>query len=197
MPFHSFHPLAPGTRPAAYPADYERTITLRDRRRTFLRPVLREDSLLIDSTFGQAATAQRRTSLRPGDSSAVAFNSHDLGILDYETEFRVVAYDFDGRLVGTASYREIPDAPWDAATAAAGFCTHPEWRGIGLACEMLGAIALRACESGIEQLCARLAPTDVKTRHLVELVGGRIIGDDPECPLAVALTRRAVNLAAV
>lgn len=193
-----FHPLAPHRRTADYPSDYERTVTLRDGRRAFVRPVLPEDGPLIESTFGQVATLPRRTTAQPGDSVAVPLAAEEFAIIDYVSEFRMVAYDVDGCLVGTAGYREIADVPWDVATAVTGFCTHPDWRGIGLACEMLGAIALRACESGVEQLCALLGPGDTRTRHLVDRVGGRIVVVDGRGnSLAVALTRRAVTLAAV
>lgn len=164
-------------RPAGFPREFERRLTLADGRSVLVRPVVPGDA---DALVHAIRTADHETLRRrflgappPIDRATVQY----LVTVDYVRRFALVAFG-DGRGVAIARYEPMPDKPGVAEVAVA---VDPPWRRVGLATALVSMLAEAAAARGVTQFEATYLASneevaaivhDLGVRHRAALEGG-------------------------
>jgi RimJ/RimL family protein N-acetyltransferase len=154
--------------PASYPAEYQRTVTLRDGRRVFIRPILPSDAPELAEALETADpdTLRRRFLGRPPRVTP-ALLAH-LTTVDYVQRFALVAVDpATQRGLAIARYRHAGGGVAEIAVAVS-----PAWRRLGLGTVLIRFLARAAAERGINTFTARYLTDNRPIAALLERVGG-------------------------
>ena len=132
--------------PPGYPEEYRRLVTLHDGRSVLIRPVLPSDApgLAESIESADADTIHRR--FLGGRPQVTPGLLEFLTTVDYASRFALVAVDPASRR-GVAIARYEPAEQDGAADVA--IAVIPDWRGAGLASELLHLLAQAASERGI------------------------------------------------
>jgi RimJ/RimL family protein N-acetyltransferase len=139
-----------GRRPAGYPSEFERQVSLRDGRIVDVRPVVPDDAAELSEAIrtADADTVSRR--FLGGPPSVTPALLDYLTVLDYRTRFGLVARDrLTGRGVGIARYEQVGDGAAEVAVVV-----HPGWRRVGLATALVHLLAEAALARGISTFTA-------------------------------------------
>ena len=137
-------------RPAGYPSEFERQVTLQDGRIVDVRPVVPDDAAELREAINtaDADTVSRR--FLGGPPSVTPALLEYLTVLDYRTRFGLVARDrLTGRGVGIARYEQVGDGAAEVAVVV-----RPEWRRVGLATALVHLLAEAALVRGISTFAA-------------------------------------------
>jgi RimJ/RimL family protein N-acetyltransferase len=158
----------PAQSPSGYPPEYQRTVTLRDGRRVFIRPILPSDAPELAEALETADpdTLRRRFLGRPPRATP-ALLTH-LTTVDYVQRFALVAIDpATQRGVGIARYRHSGDGVAEIAVAVS-----PAWRRVGLGTVLIRLLARAAADRGISTFTARYLADNRPIATLLERIGG-------------------------
>lgn len=171
-------------RPDGYPPEYETQVRLADGRVVSVRPILPSDSAELAEAIRSADSETLHRRFLGGPPRITARILDELTCLDYRTRFALVAREGtrpDGRGVAVARYAVLPSGTagtdgtdgtdaWrsedGAVTAEVAVAVAPDWRGVGLATELVRALARRARECGIASFTALFM---AENRPVVEL----------------------------
>jgi RimJ/RimL family protein N-acetyltransferase len=178
--------------PPGYPADFERTVKLRDGRTVCVRPILPSDAAeLADAIQTADAETLYRRFLGAPPHVTPALLGH-LTTVDYVRRFALVARD-PVRGVGVAIGRYEPLADGVAEIAVA---VDPAWRRVGLATALVRLLGEAALERGIHSFGASYLAENRPVAALLEHTGSKQLIEQGVAELTVNLDRerdRATN----
>ena len=132
--------------PPGYPEHLAGSFGLRDGRTVWIRPILPSDATEIAQAI---ETADRQTLLHRFFTAAPHITTqqiHYLAEVDYKRRLALIARSEDGRGVAIARYECHPQS----STAEVAVVVAPEWRGQGLATELLRRLEEPALENGFD-----------------------------------------------
>lgn len=137
-------------RPPGYPVELEQSLTLRDSRRVFIRPIIPADELILEHELREADAEtlyQRFFTTQPKlDAKRRYFMVH----IDYRWRLALVAFAEDGRAVGIGRYEGAPGP----AQAEIALVISPAWRRVGLASALLHLLTEAARARGLRRFVA-------------------------------------------
>jgi len=136
--------------PSGYPDELERSLTLRDSRRVFVRPVIPADELIFERELREADAETLYQRFFTAQPKLDAKRRYSLVHVDYRWRLALVAFAEDARMVGIGRYEGAPDQE----QAEIAFVVHPTWRQVGLASALLHLLAEAAQARGIQRLTA-------------------------------------------
>lgn len=136
--------------PSGYPAELEQSLTLRDGRRVFVRPVIPADELAFERELREADAETLYQRFFTAQPKLDAKRRHSLVHVDYQWRLALVAFAEDARAVGIGRYESMPDQE----RAEIAFVIHPTWRRVGLASALLRRLAEAAQARGFRRLIA-------------------------------------------
>ena len=140
--------------PPGYPEHLGARFELRDGRTVFIRPILPSDASEIAEAI---ESADRETLLHRFFTAAPHLTDeqiHYLAEVDYKRRLALIARSDEGRGVAVARYECHPQS----STAEVAVAVDPEWRGQGLATELLRLLEEPARENGFATLDAVYLP---------------------------------------
>jgi RimJ/RimL family protein N-acetyltransferase len=141
---------AAGGPPPGYPAEFERSVCLRDGRVVSVRPIIPGDADDLAAAIRSADAETLRRRFLGGTPAVTPKLLNRLTVVDYVTRFALVARDArTGTGVGIARYEGLGG---DAAEVAV--VVDPAWRRIGVATTLVRMLAEAAAERGIRTFTA-------------------------------------------
>jgi RimJ/RimL family protein N-acetyltransferase len=142
--------LAPGGVPPGYPAEFERSVRLRDGRTVSVRPVTPADAEDLAQAIRTADAETLRRRFMGGAPSVTPKLLNRLTVLDYVTRFALVARDArTGQGAGIARYESLGDGRAEVAVVV-----DPAWRRVGIATALVRMLAEAAAGRGIHTFTA-------------------------------------------
>ena len=178
-----------GRRPAGYPAEFERRVTLRDGRVVDVRPVVPDDAAELGEAIRTADPETLRRRFLGGPPPVTPALLEYLTVLDYRTRFALVARDrVTGRGVGIARYEYLGDGDGDGdGVAEVAVAVDPGWRRVGLATTLVHLLGEAALARGISAFTAYALADNRPVAALVADAGGASFIADGITQLEVAL----------
>ena len=172
--------------PPGYPADYESSARLSDGRTVKIRPILASDAPELAEAIRSAdpeTLHNRFLGAPPPLTDAVL---RGLTEVDYVNRFALVARS---RRKGVAIARYIALPPRDDGTRAAeiAVAVAREWRGVGLATQLVKLLSRRAQECGIDELTALFLTNNRPVAELAHDLHGRVVVTDSMSELSAQL----------
>jgi RimJ/RimL family protein N-acetyltransferase len=149
-----------------YPADDERTVTLRDAMAVTLRPIRAEDWPLLLALYDRLSPESLRFrffALPDKDSAKAAYLSH----VDYDRRYALVA-EVAGAIVGVARWERLEERPSHAEVA---FTVADEFQGRGLGTCLFRHLAVLAGRRGIAVFEAEVLKDNERMLRLFESSG--------------------------
>jgi GNAT superfamily N-acetyltransferase len=161
-------PSPTSDRPPCYPAEFERTIRLRDGRAVAVRPIVPDDAAELAAALATAdPVTLRRRFLGAAPRVAPALLKR-LTVIDYTRRFALVAFDPDtGRGIAVARYEWLADGIAEVAVVV-----DPAWRRLGLATALIELLAEAALARGIHEFSASFLAENRPVEVLLAHVGG-------------------------
>jgi RimJ/RimL family protein N-acetyltransferase len=148
--------------PAGYPEHLVGPFELRDGRTVWIRPILPTDATEIAEAI---EAADRETLLHrffTGAPHITTRQIHYLAEVDYQRRLALIARSDDDRGVAIARYECHPQS----STAEVAVVVAPEWRGQGLATELLRRLEEPAVENGFDSFDAVYLPNNYAVAHV-------------------------------
>ncbi|HEX4718214.1 MAG TPA: GNAT family N-acetyltransferase [Thermoleophilaceae bacterium] len=142
---------------------------LRDGATVMVRPVEPADSSLLEEGFHDLSAVTRYRRFLFDRPDLTGEEARELTQLDHRDHEAIIAIDpKTGDGVGIARYVR-DDA--DRACAVAGITVIDRWQGRGLGTELLGRLAARARDAGIERFEAHMIAGDAEAQRMFEHLG--------------------------
>lgn len=160
----------PGTAglPPGYPQEYEQEVTLSDRRRVLVRPILPSDAPELAEAIKTADPDTLRRRFLGGPPRVTPALLAHLTVVDYVRRFALVAIDpVTGRGVAVARYE-----PAGEGVAEIAVVVRPEWRRAGLGTVLILCLAKAAAERGIHTFSGSYLAENQPVAALIGDAGG-------------------------
>ncbi len=160
----------PGTAglPPGYPKEYEQEVTLSDRRRVLVRPILPSDAPELAEAIKTADPDTLRRRFLGGPPRVTPALLAHLTVVDYVRRFALVAIDpVTGRGVAVARYE-----PAGEGVAEIAVVVRPEWRRAGLGTVLILCLAKAAAERGIHTFSGSYLAENQPVAALIGDAGG-------------------------
>jgi RimJ/RimL family protein N-acetyltransferase len=144
------HPGPGGGIPPGYPAEFERSVRLRDGRTVSVRPISPADAGDLAEAIRTADPETLRRRFLGGTPSVTPKLLDRLTVVDYVTRFALVARDArTGQGAGIARYEGLGEGRAEVAVVV-----DPAWRRVGLATALVRMLAEAAAGRGIHTFTA-------------------------------------------
>ncbi len=197
-PRAAYPPRQTADLPLGYPLEYQRLVTLRDRRRVLIRPVLPSDAPALAESIESADADTIRRRFLGGRPQVTPGLLAYLTTVDYTSRLALVAVD-------PASQRGVAIARYEPAerdgAAEIAIAVVPGWRGAGLAGELAisksclpSVLVRRKLRDQAREILAVLASAEAVS-SAADRIGGtvRSRGESPgaDSPMAAALAARS------
>lgn len=171
-----------------YPAELIEIVHLADSRHVTVRPILPQDADLLQTFFRNLSDESRWNRFHRALHELPLNLLHQFTNIDYDTHLALLAEVFvDGSevILGETRYvcREDPTCAEFAVTV------DDKWQGKGLGRLLLSLLEGRAAAEGIEMLCGRTLPGNVRMQALARKAGFEIVPDCNE-PGTLRLKKR-------
>lgn len=153
---------APPHRPVNYPAEFERRLELRGRGHLLIRPLVPDDSALLQTELERA---DEETIYNRFFRAPVRLDASQIGrltTLDYESRFALAAFTEDGE--GIAVVRYETTAPGVAEIAVV---VRSDWRKLGLGSALLADLERAAVARGIRHFSAYYLSDNIAVESLL------------------------------
>jgi GNAT superfamily N-acetyltransferase len=159
MPAATDHEIPPD-----YPEHLSDAVELSDGRTIWIRAILPSDA---DDLAHAIATADRETLLHRFFTAAPHITNrqiHYLAEVDYRRRLALIARDANGDGVAVARYECHPDS----CNAEVAVAVAPEWRGLGIATELLRRLEIPARANGFKAFDAVYLPDNHAVARVFE-----------------------------
>ena len=154
-------------RPPGYPAAYESTVVLEDKRQVRVRPVVPEDVEELAAAIARVDVETIRRRFLGGSAPHTRAQLARLVELDYVHRFALAAFARDGTGVGIARYEG--ETTWPDVDVAV--VVDPAWRGVGLARVLMAGVLRRAVEQEAAGLTADFYADNERVHNLLAEAG--------------------------
>jgi len=140
-------PYVPAEVPPRYPREFERRLTLQDRRTVLIRPIVPADAAQLGEAIRAADPDTLRERFLGGRPRMTAALLEHLTTVDYVRRFALVALDPEtGRGVAVGRYEPLSEGVAEIAVVV-----DPAWRRVGLATMLVELLAEAAIARGIHE----------------------------------------------
>lgn len=152
---------------APYPLEAEQSLTLKDGRTAFIRPVRPEDAGLIAQLVARQSEHSRRSRFMSAHAELPPALLYRLSHTDYARDFALIMHDEANQPLATANY--ITDA--DGQSGEFGISIADELQGQGIGLILMNALIGHARSQGLPALRADILADNLPMQKLAQKLG--------------------------
>jgi acetyltransferase len=160
---------------AAYPANLEGEIELRDGARLKVRPIRPEDAPRLEQGFFHLSAGTRRARFHSGIRALSPGMLQRFTRIDYDREMALVAVDESagGDLVGVARYFRLDERGCEFAIVV-----DDAWQGRGLGSRLMRRLIEAARAQGLESMVGFVLADNIAMLNLAARLGFEMVRED-------------------